>query len=354
MHSIASNLLNDLIELKREPEEMLDFLFTKIIYSSQLLDKDECSIENNEIFLSLFCQESLLKVAKKDVVNSIIALEELKERILQNCINFDCILQLGIPKKTSFSPVKKFLSLWNHFSRESKYPLTSSYEYSANNFQNELKTIQQTFGSNQICYKMNIATASYLMHVLPISIDFSSIKQNPTEYYSLVLICQLLGATEGPLYSRIRGDGLAYRVNLSVAIFSQQIIFSVGESVEPQKCLESFHQLIVDIQSNPSSWFNENTLAIAKSCLIYQIQENRNSPIGILNDRLKDFLANNAFASNINTILNIVTPADLIASFSKYFLLFLKEENCLSIAVTPEQFNCSDFSQIRSLKSFYF
>ena len=219
------------------------------------------------------------------------------------------------------------------------------------NFQNS-----GTFNSGTTCvYKMKSANSSFLVQILPISLTFADIKLNPTEYYSLVLICQLIGATEGPLYSRIRGEGLAYRVNMTTAIFSRQIIFSIGESVDPWNCLKTFHSLIEEIRSNPMSWFNEKSLSSAKSCLIYQIQENRNTPSGILSDKFKDLLSNYAFNSNYQTILKIVQPKDLIEAFSKYFLSFLDPKKPLTLAVGPEKMvQCSGVNILTSLKEYYF
>ena len=362
--TISKNLSSDLKEVKREPEEILDFLTSRLLAddvtgtstcqqrgkhsldsSDNLLFEERSSC--NEVYLGMFVQERLLKDATKKVGSTKQQLEKVKATILNNCSTNECILQLGIPSNTSHeSIVDSFLQKWKVvFSKNSierfKYKLPNCFKRGQN-----------------VIYKMKSATTSFLTHILPISISFEQVKQNPVDYYSLVLVCQILGATEGFLYSRIRGEGLAYRVGLTIAIFAQQLIFSIGESINPFDCLQIFHSLLQQIQHTPTDWLNEQTLSSAKSMLIYQIQENRNTPVGILTDKFKDFLSEEAFRSNYKTILTDVQVDDLIRVFGIYFVRFLERSETITITVTPdhstEHFDLDETTVIiDSLKSFY-
>ena len=104
----TSNLLNDLVELKREPEEILDFLTTRIFNQNNYVDN--LSNNNNEVFLGLFAQEKHLQSARKEITTTIDNLKDLKRSILKNCQEFNCILQISTPNGIKSDIANDFVS----------------------------------------------------------------------------------------------------------------------------------------------------------------------------------------------------------------------------------------------------
>lgn len=364
--TIASNLKNDLSESKREPEEMLDFLTARIlqdcspetlvkIHDSTAREK-RLKVQNspererqandssfNDVNIGIFQQEKLLPQVIKNTELAIERLNELKKWILQSCESSTCLMQIGSSSEGE-KALDSFLEQW-------KTAFPKALQNESSQFTYALPQQPAAFLSGkQFAYAMKCASTCHLTATLAIQMPFDQIASDPTRYYSLVCICQLLAATEGPLYSKIRGEGLAYRVGLSIAILNQQIIFTIGESVNPLGALKEFERIIQEIVKDLDSFFSHSNLNTAKSLVLYQIQENKNSPSALLTDKFKDFISRGAFRENVNVILSILTPSHLKAAFLEYFESFSQRA---TVFVVGSKDSLEGVDSFESLKDFY-
>lgn len=72
-------------------------------------------------------------------------------------------------------------------------------------------------------------------------------RDSVVEFGSLRILCQLMSFTEGPLWQRIRGAGLAYDASLSLAIWSGLLTVSISDSADPAAAIRALKSLIEDI-----------------------------------------------------------------------------------------------------------
>jgi Zn-dependent M16 (insulinase) family peptidase len=70
--------------------------------------------------------------------------------------------------------------------------------------------------------------SSYLEMAVPCGVH-----KNSAEYAAVHLLCELLSRSEGPMWERIRGRGLAYHASLELWPWQGQIGFSLGECADP-------------------------------------------------------------------------------------------------------------------------
>jgi Zn-dependent M16 (insulinase) family peptidase len=132
-------------------------------------------------------------------------------------------------------------------------------------------------------------TASYLAITIPIDLLPTGSPRTLDDIdrmLSISLMCQLLSYTEGPLYRRIRGAGLAYGASVSTALWSGLLTFDLSDSSDPVKALSVFHELLSDIIDEASgirrpSIITEETVRTAQAVQLYQFVAERSTPTGL-------------------------------------------------------------------------
>eukprot|EP00727_Mastigamoeba_balamuthi_P009594 m51a1_g5257 hypothetical protein (1336) ;mRNA; f:85508-91428 len=97
------------------------------------------------------------------------------------------------------------------------------------------------------------------------------------DFFPLVVLCEMLERTEGPLYRRVRGAGLAYDVSLAFHHYARVLCFTLYESSTPDKALGAFYDILREL---PQTWdslccpFNIET---ARSTLLYHFHSSRST-----------------------------------------------------------------------------
>jgi predicted Zn-dependent peptidase len=161
-------------------------------------------------------------------------------------------------------------------------------------------------------------TGSYLSLIIPIDIVPGPLfgLQNGGDggpddlqldfFLGIALLCQLVSYTEGPLYRRIRGAGLAYGASLSLSLWNGLLAFDVSDSVDPVGCLQIVQDLISELISESQeilrdsqsagrhresfSLINAETIRTAQAAHLYGFVAERSTPAAIYSTALRCYL----------------------------------------------------------------
>jgi Zn-dependent M16 (insulinase) family peptidase len=106
------------------------------------------------------------------------------------------------------------------------------------------------------------------------------------DWASLQVLTEMLSRTEGPLYSAVRGAGLAYGVGLGHNYWQSKLVITVSEASLPAEAwsavcakLRDFRRRLVDGEAD--SWL-QSELNTAKSTLLYGMVEGCSTPSNVV------------------------------------------------------------------------
>lgn len=146
---------------------------------------------------------------------------------------------------------------------------------------------------------MSDLTASYLtasvpLNVLPRHEHLSKCPDAQVDrMLSLATLCQLFSYTEGPLYRRIRGAGLAYGASVSLSLWHGLFSFNLNDSTDPAMALQLFTSLVHDLVEEAKSILGHSpsrecvTLTVenmntAKAAQLFQFVSERSTPASLV------------------------------------------------------------------------
>jgi hypothetical protein len=138
-------------------------------------------------------------------------------------------------------------------------------------------------------------TAAYLACSVPVSVLATPSgalgPHDPSALHamlSLLLACSILSFTEGPLYNRVRGKGLAYGAHLSLSLWNGLLSLDINDSTAPFEAFSTFLGLIRDVEAECEALLNgsagaghmlcQTTLEAAKATFVYRLVSERASP----------------------------------------------------------------------------
>lgn len=169
---------------------------------------------------------------------------------------------------------------------------------------------------------MSDLTASYLTATVPLNV--LPRRDNPSEYTDdeidqmlcLAALCQLFSYTEGPLYRRIRGAGLAYGASISMSLWHGLFSFNLNDSTDPATALQLFTSLVHDLIEeaktilDPSKSCECITLTIenlntAKAAQLFQFVSERSTPAALVSMAVRTALRGlPPIGSDLETVWN--------------------------------------------------
>lgn len=355
---VSENLYNQIQDLLKDPYEIIESILTLSLHdlSKKALSEseDQKKIKLNysekvfETSISMFNQKGLLKgISHGDSVHLEAILEKLRA------------IQMHMKKTIELPSFVQISSLAHE------------------TFDFETKDGRDNFDISQlpkfgrlaleapcsIAYAIGDITANYMSVVVPCEIlpsdriDGDKIR----EYVSVSLICQLLSVTEGPIYSSIRGRGLAYDASLTVSLWNGLLTFAVNDSNDPFNAFKEFRTLMNSINDEfiSENWviINDGSLNVAKSAFLYQMIEESSTPSSMFNSCFKNYLRSIPMASNsseidpVMEVIRSVTRSDLTKAWFKHFPRLLSG-NVLSVLVTPKSISATVISQFEGLIDF--
>lgn len=366
---VAENLYNQIQDLQKDPYEVIESILTVSLHdlnhqqSSRNIQKKaklEASDKIFETVISMFNKKGFLKSISRGETAFI-------EEILNDLNEIKSCLRNGL-KSPSFVQIGSKLEIVQQEAKNIKEEF--DMKSGRNNFD---VSMLPKFGKVEmesacgIAYAIGDITASYMSFVVPCEVlpskceNCSSEEAIINEYVSVSLICQLLSVTEGPIYSAIRGRGLAYDASLTVALWNGLLTFAVNDSNDPVTAFKEFKKLMgsVDQEFRTEEWnvISEDSLKVAKSAFLYQMIEESSTPSSMFNCCFKNHLRSIPMASGseevdpIKEMIRKVTRADLSRAWFKYFVKLIIGQ-ALTVLVVPKSISTAIINQFSGLIDF--
>lgn len=290
VEEVLENLTSQLKDTWREPSSVLDSrLVEKLVsvYGNGDRPKRTKGSTINPIMveccLGLSAQTRFLKQAKKAVERDPKEILDKLETLRKCILSAPTMINFGQNETPELLPsLKMWAPLYN-------LPKHGSLEGVAINEECKIELIP-----------ISDITSSYLnisapLNVLPRTHGESVPSSSSTQIDRLlctVLLCQLLSFTEGPLYQRIRGGGLAYDASISIAMWAGLLTFHLGDSTDPVLALKAFEGLLKQVVEEAHAIINESSsdpriltaesVRTAQAIHIYQFVAERATPASIV------------------------------------------------------------------------
>lgn len=271
LKTIIENLLIQLSESMKDPNVLADASYNLLLGQyNESFKRDQI-----EYSLNIHIQKQILDDCKKDIKGTIESLNQIRMNILDAssftqiatcspCSSFSPLVnecewkeeEMNVNgKNDSPSPFKKCFSLEGKMKKAREGENENENNEKIKNFiENPLLkiVIPRSLGWNNYTsggvklVSSGDATASHLSCSIKVSEEMI---KNTQIKASLSLLCYLLSYTEGPLYSLIRGLGLAYGTNLILSQWDGLLTFNLMECLDPA---HAFFLFIEKFINNPS------------------------------------------------------------------------------------------------------
>ncbi|KAJ3410523.1 hypothetical protein HDV05_003680 [Chytridiales sp. JEL 0842] len=365
--SSLQKLLTDIAEVKRDGGSVLNSVVTRItgLHSGKKRD-----IRANDMEISIFRQEEFLKgllkkikSGKKGVKQVVDSLEAVRLNLISGPTT-PGFLQLAMPMSDGNSTTEAVLAGINQAwdDEYSKYMLLKGQKM--NNVARShtpfpfprqpysLDHVDSLF-TNGLLVPVKGISASYLSIVVPCDI------LGTKDFFAVSLLAEVLSRAEGPLYTTIRGKGLAYDASMHIAIWTGQLSFEVNESSDPRRAVVEFLDILVQL-ADPAGFdalacdFDVET---AKTSVAYKLISSRSTSSGCISASLRGSLRVGSIICNLWSVLIIdfalqgfksveeelqherllynITKSDLREAYLKYFRQFLDFKRRVTVVVTP-------------------
>lgn len=367
VEEVVENLLNQLKDAWRDPSQVLEtFLLEKLdkieninanreIETGEPLKRAKRSPSNfadtaiNLISQIKFLQEAS-RLLEQDPQQLISALESLRK----NLVEAPFIECHGCDSKAFHEQDDDENKVESHYQSEPVQMARLGVDYSLPKYGYLEKEGINLQGKIDV-FPMADITASFFSIIMPLNVlphpNLSSIfEKDLKKFLGAIIICQLVSYTEGPLYRRIRGGGLAYGASLSLSLWNGFLSFDLNDSTDPLQSLLIFKNLIQEIlneakvileQKQGGSLLNSETLQTAKALQLYQLAAERSTPastvVTAFRCHLRGFpLLGSIEEENWNQILLSMTLTDIAQWSIEHLPAFLNPQHCIYLLAIPK------------------
>ncbi|KAI9296809.1 hypothetical protein K502DRAFT_301758 [Neoconidiobolus thromboides FSU 785] len=325
--STAKNLLSGLEEILRDGDSMIHYICSRVIAEGKEGDT------SFDMAINLFKQEEFLadlitsisdpKLGKEATNVIIQKLVKLRDIVLLSSVDGG-IVQIGFSSNAFDNhsvPAQKFKSLFETYYHELANKVTSTLSNRNENLKkkdykldlDQSNTIDITYNPSSLPiifrhpYKhpkdppyptagiiyLGSITSSYSIAIVPchlFSIPASTQEHEKFhEMMSVSMLSELFSRSNGHLYELIRGQGLAYHIQLSLRPWTGGLVLELSDSIDPEKALNeiwSFFERLLDA----NEWdklIDPMELELAKSSVVYNSFYLLDSPSAILDSALR-------------------------------------------------------------------
>ncbi|KAI3658348.1 hypothetical protein MP638_007322 [Amoeboaphelidium occidentale] len=348
-----NNLNVSLAELRRDGSSMVSCLFNKEVHDANAFSSEAI---DNEFLIGPFYQRDFIKdLSELENLDGVVtSLNGIHASLMKSIKG--SIIQIGVPNVVGCNNeiAKEFVEsterLWNHFKPDFSTGMKRNRDDSAVvEIKNEtvLPIIRRGFefkeGYSDEIKELKISgiTSSYLIQMVRCDILSPEPGTHNKDFLPVLLLIQILSASEGPIYSAVRGRGLAYDAHLSAYLFNQHLVFEVGDSKDPHEALKQFHLLLQEIKEKGLGKFSSFDQQMMNACMgiVYRSVSSRSSVTGILNQSFKAALGGFQSLKEFEGCDRIfdVTVEDLERVFHSYFEAFLDSKKRITVLVSPEE-----------------
>lgn len=310
--SICKNLKSDLVEGKRGGRAMLSAVCGRITSAPGGIERA----------IGIFTQEQFLTDCLDDLDNVIKQLDALKEAIISNCSETGGFAVHGGPLDGHSSVGSILQEAW-----ESKvlYPRGKAHVSGMAN--SPFPFPREPFAAGMVDAEIGSTVyvgisglqAFYLSQFVA-----CDVLNNPRDLLAVSLMCELLSRMEGPLFSGVRGNGLAYGCSTGISIWQGALEVSISRSSEPRKALLVFYDICEYLATSEGfddlcSDFNIDT---ARSMVAYNRCAGKSTAGGIIADVLRSTLRGSFEEDQVERLLKDINKEDLKRVFDTYFTRF--------------------------------
>ncbi|KAI9222054.1 hypothetical protein BC828DRAFT_379462 [Blastocladiella britannica] len=120
-----------------------------------------------------------------------------------------------------------------------------------------------------------------------VDFDLLSTPQQHPDYYSTLIALDLLSRSEGPLFTAIRGPGLAYDASVHAALWTGTLSFDASEASDPVGCVRAFYRVLDETVQNPATSTDPLAVAVAKAAIVYRHAAARSTPACIASEAFR-------------------------------------------------------------------
>lgn len=363
---VAENLYNQIQDLQKDPYEVTESILTLSLHelnASSVANSKKPKLERDHVGkvfeneISMFKQKGFLKrISRGDVeaVEEVLSHLNLIREHMKSGLKAPSFIQIGSKAAVIEAEISdgKFADRFDARAGRDNFDLSQLPKFG-----------HLSLSPKGIAYAIGDITASYMSYVIPCDVLPADrlCEEVAIEYVSISLICQLLSVTEGPIYSAIRGRGLAYDASLTLSLWNGLLTFAVNDSNDPVTSFKEFQVLMqeVDQEFKSECWkiISEDSLKVAKSAFLYQMIEETATSSSMFTSCLRSYLRAIPMASSsqqedpIMKLIRQVTRADLSKAWFKHFPRLLSGD-ALTVLVVPKSISGSILTQFSGVIDF--
>lgn len=347
---VLENLTSQLKDSWSDPSTVLDSMLTTILHGvhhaqAAKRPRSDPSPETTphvDYAMGLVSQTDYFCRARKMVTEDPDALIESLRRVQRALIELPYSLHEGVGGDPIRLPDEGAADFWNPHDQVYAVPKNGALQGCTVNEEAAIQVIP-----------MADITSSYLTLSIPLNI--LPRQKNPLEYsgaevdrmLSMSVICQLLSYTEGPLYRRVRGAGLAYGASVHLALWSGLLTFNLDDSTDPAKAIQVFLQLleelareIAEINTRRGEILHPEAIKTAQAAQLFQFVSERSTPSAAVSSALRCALrglprVGSALEKDWNIRLLQLTVEDIAACLDEVIVLMRDPSKSIRLLTVP-------------------
>ncbi|KNE68582.1 hypothetical protein AMAG_19752 [Allomyces macrogynus ATCC 38327] len=274
LRTIAKNLLGDIKEWKRDGNTVTGALVNTLV---------GCATGLPDAAMSIFHQERVLKAVVRDLVADPDRIVGKVQAIHQHVLARPYLVQVGGARTFQAEELMgqvrtAFTQAWDQLKVE---PVAKQAD-----------RLVALYPFPRVPYTLKDAPSVTVVPIKGVTTSFLSLftdcnlldpPRNPL-YHAVILLCELLSRSEGPIYERIRGPGVAYDSALSCALWTGTLSFDCSESADPAACLDALHAVLA---TPLDDLVTADALDMAKCAVTYRHAASRASCAGVVAESLR-------------------------------------------------------------------
>ena len=201
--------------------------------------------------------------------------------------------------------------------------------------------------------------SSYLQMVVPCSLHKSS-----ADFAAVRLLCELLSMSEGLMWARIRGKGLAYGAGLDVLPWNGQILFSLSECADPAAATAEMFAIIHDCREQLVAQDESGKSALrallseARASLLFSLHSKRATPNAASSTAAKSYWwaveEPESEAEQEASAIEAVEAGALVQALDRYLAPLLtpgQRCTCVAVPAGKDKEICSSLEKVLHLES---
>ena len=275
----SCNLLAVLTDTARDPASVCDAA-TALVLAPHTRARTPNVVANN-----LLLQRRVLQRAHAHPDAAVAALNDIRRHLLAAfCDPARCFVQVFAHPDVAPALATRFWDCWRP--EVLRHTAERKQQQQKQQGQQKQKPQEPLFACPAFCGLVARVPRGDVCTLVPVAgCESASVRQvvvcdvakQDADYFPLLVMCEVLSRSEGPLFTRIRGAGHAYDAAVSFALWDRLLYFSLYECSAPAAALAAFHALLAETARDPAATFTPFVVDTARSALLYEFYSDRAS-----------------------------------------------------------------------------